>query len=100
MLKACCEWFSNALSSAGEKGYAVLPSHRHGRRMFLLQSRPFDRTADLSKLSVPGQPGMAVAIMVPLDFCPRCGRQLLPLVNEQTEAFDAEAIRLSPLLTE
>lgn len=100
MLRTCCEWLTNYLETAGEKGFSVYPFHEGDRRRFVLQGRPLDPEGvaawGAAKVS-PGQPPIALAVSMdlPLTYCPRCGTDLIKLIEEQREEFDkaAEAVR-------
>lgn len=112
-LNPCCEPFGVLLSNAGEKGCSVVPRIRGEIRQFFLQARPFEQDA-VSKLSaidpatgenkwpsleaITGQVTPFVTVLVlPLKFCPSCGKDLQAVIDRDPEAFDEaakEAIRL------
>jgi len=94
-----CEWFQNLLANAGEKGFSITAAHEAGERMFCLEARPIEKGA-LKDLVFPGAPpdiGIAVAMRIPVFFCPSCGRDLSRLIAEHTKDFDELAI-LAPSL--
>lgn len=106
-LNPCCEPFGSLLSNAGEKGFAAVPRIRGEVRKFFLQARPFEQDT-IAKLSVidpatgedkwpsleaaTGQVTPFVTVLVlPLKFCPSCGKDLQAVIDHDPEAFDEAA---------
>jgi hypothetical protein len=90
-----CPWFEMSLSNQGEKGFSVMPVRTElGHRRWYLVARPVDRddAGDLSKRSA-GLPAISVAIAMslPLRFCPSCGTDLAEMIAADERAFDVLA---------
>jgi hypothetical protein len=100
----CCASFSELLGEAGQKGIAVVPRLRGGRRLFYLQARPFDHEVVTSLSAVDPATGshrwpslehitgrmvpFVTVMVLPLKHCPGCGASLEALAEQHATAFD------------
>lgn len=91
MLKPCCEWMENALSTAGQKGLGILPFRNDQHRTFFLQARPFESDFDRKVAGIPDGIPIALAINASIRFCPHCGTELAGLIAAQQQEFDRSA---------
>jgi len=83
----CCDGLRNDVSSAGERGIAILAYEVPEGVRFLLQSRgvAFEDEGKLRPFPIDVKINIASAGGV--RFCPACGRKLQELVNESPEFF-------------
>ena len=106
MITTCCEWLKTKVRTAGEQGIAVVASRDDESRRFYIQARPLSpwqaQVWERLTGSEPGQTHMdplfrdergrlvavAVAMRVPILFCPHCGAHLGRLIERQREDFD------------
>jgi hypothetical protein len=106
----CCEWLKNLLETAGEQGMAVIAQRDGDHRQFYIQARALTdwqaRTWKRLLHTDPWQAQMdplfrqengrlvavAMAMSVPVSYCPGCGANLDKLIDRQREEFDKLAI--------
>lgn len=95
MIRPCCVWMENMMADPGARGFSVLAFRDGEFRRFYLQARSWERDFDLTKIEIGGPHTIPVPIPIatelPIRHCPQCGADLMRLIEEQREAFDAFA---------
>lgn len=90
----CCQQLTNAVSSAGERGIAIVLEELPDGIVFNLQARGISH-GDLGK--VRPMPGLEISINIAHDvvvrYCPWCGTELQALIKQVPGDFAALARR-------
>jgi hypothetical protein len=113
----CCEPFDRLLQNAGEGGVSVV-AHRDARanfRGFYLQARPFERDVADAFSQIDAKTGKVkwpelrdykdrpvpwiTAIHFLLVCCPRCGRRLDEVIQDNQDTFDTLADQHAKYMT-
>ncbi|XYH99951.1 hypothetical protein ACMHYB_09400 [Sorangium sp. So ce1128] len=100
VFEPCCVWMGNLTREPGDKGFSVLAFRDGEIRRLYLQARPFDRafTSQRDNISALKNVPIAVAMKIPIRYCPHCGAHLDGLIQRQRDAFDAFADSVSELM--
>lgn len=99
----CCDWFQNMIDSYGEKGFAILAFNDSSCdfRSFYFTSIPFEQEImhafkddDLVWPIIRDKEGeqiplaASLELRIPIDFCPKCGKKLAPLIRKNLKKFE------------
>ena len=103
MLSWCCDWFQNMIDSYGEKGFAMIAFNDDScnYRSFYITSIPFEQEIilafkddNLAWPTINNEDGTqiplaaSIELRIPIDYCPKCGKKLAPLIRKNLNKFD------------
>lgn len=84
----CCAGFQNLISSAGQRGLAVIVWRSKYAIRFILQSRGIDFSDEDRVELDPPIVDINISFDVGLRYCPFCGRRLSELAGSSPKGFE------------
>jgi hypothetical protein len=99
----CCDWFQNMIDSYGKKGFAIIAFNDSSCdfQSFYFTSIPFEqeimrafRDENLVWPIIRDEEGAQVPLAaslelrIPIDYCPKCGKKLAPLIRKKSKIFE------------
>jgi hypothetical protein len=88
--QACCFFWKDMLSKAGERGQSAFVVNLAGHDVFVIQMRCMSDQAAVLNPSYP----VVTDVEFVVKFCPNCGKDLVRFYGSQMERYRREDLRI------